>query len=136
MLLLLIAHVDALVHLSDVLRPRKAVEVSCRIPVEGYPPGLRPALLILMLLSDDLFWPFRGGLQRHLVLAHHDGLEFKLQRPPGGLQGRLLWLEKPGVQHRGLDSRALCLVVEGLNSCVLVIFLWGCQPCPLIYLQG
>jgi hypothetical protein len=134
MLLLLIAHVYALVHLSDVLRPHEAVEVSCRIPVEACPPGLRP-YIILMPLSD-LDRPLRGGLQRHLVLAHHDGLELKLQRPPGGLQGRLLWLEKPGVQHRGLDSRALCLVVEGLNSCVLVIFLWGCQPCPLIYLQG
>jgi hypothetical protein len=73
-------------------------------------------------------------LQRHLVLAHHDGLELKLQRPPGGLQGRLLWLEKPGVQHRGLNGRTLSLVVEGLNSGVVLF--WGCKPCPLLYLQG
>ena len=97
LLLLLIAHVDALENLSDLLRPHKP-EVSCRIPVEGCPPanlGMKPALLILMLLSD-LYRPFRG-LQRHLIMIHHDWLELKLQRPPGGFQGGLLRLKKSGV---------------------------------------
>ena len=131
LLVLLIAHVYALVHLSDVLRPREAVEVSRRIPVEACPPGLRPYIILTLL--TDLYRPLRGGLQqRHLVLAHHDGLEFKLQRPPGGLQGRLLRLEKAGVKHRGLDGRARCLVVEGLNSRLVILLFWGCQPCPLV----
>ena len=96
-LLLLIAQVDALENLSDVLRPRKT-EVSRRIPDKGSPSanlGMRPALLILILLSD-LVGSIRG-LKRHLIIVHDDGLELKLQRPPGGFQGHLMWLEKPGV---------------------------------------
>ena len=73
-MLLLIAHVDRLEHLSDVLRPRVA-EFCCRDPLESCRlPLMRPGLL---LLSDLL--PIRGGLQRHLIinsLAHHDWLEF------------------------------------------------------------
>lgn len=134
MLLLVIAHVDRLEHLSDVLRPREA-EVCGRVPIQGCPPMvLRPGLLLL----SDL--PIRGGLQRHLIisLAHHDWLELKLERAPCALQGRLLWLEKARVQHRGLDGGALCLVVEGLYPGVLIFR--RCQPCPLIsslhHLQG
>jgi hypothetical protein len=36
-------------------------------------------------------------LKRHLIMVHHDWLELKLQRPPGGFQGGLLRLEKSGV---------------------------------------
>ena len=96
-LLLLIAQVDGLENLFNILRPRKT-EVSRRIPDKGSPSanlGMRSALHILILLIN-LVRPIRG-LKRHLIMVHHDGLELKLQRPPGGFQGRLMWLEKPGV---------------------------------------
>ena len=74
MLLLVIAHVDGLEHLSDVLRPREA-EVCGRVPIQGCTTVMmmRPGLLLL----SDL--PIRGGLQRYLIiisLAHHNWLEF------------------------------------------------------------
>ena len=72
LLVLLIAHVDGLEHLSDVLRPREAEVCSC-VPIKGHPPMVMgPGLLLL----SDL--PIRGGLQRHLIisLAHHYWLEF------------------------------------------------------------